>query len=249
MVMKQLLGRLVFGKLSDDLASYGQPVEDKLVSALNAEPIDRFADLHDLKNLKGESTGYVKTWTAPHMDRLASLSIDILPGMRYFNIHAIPDHNYLIPRFNFEGMISTRGSQASMDLYPDEDVIDNYSLIQHRYAVLDDTYNRAKKHKHIHIEASRLPHMRALCSPYFLMAKSVSAESVGEMQDWALNYVDAWLAIWKSAERLDEATANARLDRRIKIARLIIDNDPDRHKVVDVYGEEMTQAIERATML
>ena len=121
--LKKLLARLVFGELSGELVEFGAAVEKKLVAELGAEPMAEYAELLDLKNVRGESTGYVRAWRAPRMEKLACLSIDILPGMRYFNIHAIPDHHYAVPRFNFEGMVTGKGSQVSMDLYPDMDVV------------------------------------------------------------------------------------------------------------------------------
>lgn len=247
--MKKLIARMIFGELSSDLASFGEAIEQRLVQALGAEHLDKYQHLQNLKNLKGESTGYLRAYSAPRMDKLACLSIDILPGMRYFNIHAIPDHRYMVPRFNFEGMITGRGSQVSMDLYPDIDVLMHFDYILEHYAGVAKIYDNAKQHKHIQIQASRLPHLRALCSPYFLLANSVPPEYLPDMQQWADKYLDEWLKIYHSESALDDAGAQARLERRQLIARTIIENDPDRDKVVKTFGEETTQAIEEAAML
>jgi hypothetical protein len=249
MNIKNLVGKLIFGELPADLATFGQAVEDKLVATLDAKPLAEHADLLDLKNTKGESTGYVRTYSAERMEKLACLSIDIMPGMRYFNIHAIPDHHYLIPRFNFEGMVTTKGSQLSMDLYPDMDVIMNFDYINKHYSGLEKTYQQAKQHKTITPEPSRLPHMRSLCSPYFLLANKVQQDELARMQTWALAYLEQWLKVYQSEGQLDEAGADLRLARRLKIARTIIENDPDRDKVVSTYGEETTAKIEAAAML
>ena len=129
------------------------------------------------------------------------------------------------------------------------DVIMNFDYITRHYAGLAKTYEKAKKHKTIRPEQSRLPHMRALCSPYFLLANKVSTEDLGQMQSWALAYLDEWLKIYRSEGQLDDAGAEDRLARRLCIARTIIENDPDRGKVVSTYGEETTQKIEAAAML
>ncbi len=249
MNIKKLAAKLIFGELSGELAEFGLAIESRLVEALGAGPMARYEHLLDLKNLQGESTGYVRAYEASRMAKLACLSIDIKPGMRYFNIHAIPDHRYLVPRFNFEGMVTSRGSQVSMDLYPDMDVVQNFDYLFRYYAGLDKVYDKAKNHKDIVIEPSRLPHMRALCSPYFLMAKSVQPEHIYDMQSWAETYLDVWLQIYREQGELSEEGAQLRLTRREIIARTIIENDPDRDKVVGVYGEETTQAIEEAAML
>jgi hypothetical protein len=69
------------------------------------------------------------------------------------------------------------------------------------------------------------------------------------MQQWALGYLDEWLKIYAHEEELRPQGACARLERRLLIARTIIENDPDRDKVVDTFGEQTTQAIEAAAML
>jgi Ferredoxin-dependent bilin reductase len=246
---KNLIGRIIFGELPTELSQLGLAVEQRLVEALGATPMEKYANLLDLKNTRGESTGYVRTYQAPRMEKLACLSIDIMPGMRYFNIHAIPDHHYEVPRFNFEGMVTTKTSLLSMDLYPDMDVIMNFDYINNHYAGVAKIYEKAKKHKKLRPEPSRLPHLRALCSPYFLLAKNVEAEDIFTMQDWALAYLDEWLKIYQAQGELDSAGAEHRLERRLHVARTIIDNDPDRDKVVSTYGEHTTRMIEAAAML
>jgi hypothetical protein len=247
--IKNLIGRMIFGELSTELSQFGLAVEKRLVEALNATPMEKYADLLDLKNTKGESTGYVRAYEAPRMEKLACLSIDIMPGMRYFNIHAIPDHHYDVPRFNFEGMVTTKTSQVSMDLYPDMDVIMNFDYINRHYGGVAKIYEKAKKHKNIRPEASRLPHMRALCSPYFLLANGVEGEHIFDMQNWALAYLEEWLGIYQAQGELDPSGSKHRLERRLHVARTIIENDPDRDKVVSTYGEHTTQMIEAAAML
>ncbi|MEH6550731.1 MAG: hypothetical protein V7711_05780 [Pseudomonadales bacterium] len=249
MDFKKIVGKLIFGELTADLETYGSKVEETIINTLDATPVEYFKDLRSLTNLKGDDTGFVKVFTAPKLDRVASLSIDIMPGMRYFNIHIIPDHHYNIPRYSFEGMVTTKGSQLSMDLYPDMDMIMDFDYIDRHFSGVAKVYEKAKKHKLIKPEPSRLPHMRVLCSPYFLLANKVPQEALVDMQGFALSYFDQWLKIYQAAEVLNDSAAEERLARRILIAKTIIENDPDRDKVVDTYGEEKTQLIEKAAML
>lgn len=249
MGLRKLAGRVMFGKLDDDLAVFGESIEQRLIDRLDAQPMERYSHLHDLRNLDGESTGRVHTYTADRMDRFACISIDILPGMRYFNIHAMPDTRYLAPRYSFEGMVSTRGSQLSMDLYPDIDMDMQYDFIRDNYRHVAKTWEAAKQHKTISIEPSRLAHLRATCSPYFLLANKVAADDMSTILGWAGAYLDEWFRILENADELGELDAESRLRRRQTIARTIIEHDPDRYKVVAVYGEETTQSIEEASML
>jgi hypothetical protein len=249
MRLKTIVGKLMFGNLDTNEANLGQRVQEQIAADLALQPVAEFAELLDLKDLKGDSTGYVKVYGADKLERMAFLSIDIMPGMRYFNIHIIPDHHYKLPRFNFEGMVSTKGSQLSMDLYPDHDIVLDFDFIRHNYFPLSASYEKAKKHPLIHPEPSRLPHMRALCSPYFLLANKVPAEALADMEGFALAYLKTWIGLYKNAQRVTEEEAQCQLHRRQLIARTIIDNDPDRSRVVNVYGEQTTCAIERAAML
>jgi hypothetical protein len=247
--LKNIMGKLLFGELGNELSAVGQRVEQQIGKDLALQPVPEFAYLADLKDLKGDSTGYIKSYTADKLEKMAFLSIDIMTGMRYFNIHIIPDHHYKLPRFSFEGMVCNRGSQLSMDLYPDHDIVLDFAFIRDNYQGVAKIWEKAKKHKEIHPEPSRLPHMRALCSPYFLLGNSMPAEVLGDMETYALGYFQQWLALYHRAERVSDEVAEQQLHRRLLIARTIIENDPDRDKVVNTYGEETTANIEKAAML
>ena len=146
-------------------------------------------------------------------------------------------------------MVCNTGSQLSMDLYPDHDIVLDFDFIRDNYAGLVPVYEKAKAHKLIHPEPSRLPHMRALCSPYFLLANKVPPEAAGDMERFALAYLDEWLGLYERAGKVSDEEAERQRERRLHIARTIIENDPDRDKVVNTYGEETTCAIEKAAML
>ena len=62
-------------------------------------------------------------------------------------------------------------------------------------------------------------------------------------------HFDEWLKIYRSAPEVDAAEAAERQHRREQFAQKIIELDPDRQMIVQVYGEETTQAIENAIML
>jgi hypothetical protein len=230
------------------LAGFGKSIEERIISELGATPSGQFSELEDIKNLADESTGYVRVFKAEKLDKAACMSINVMPGGRYFNIHIIPQAQYNIPRFNFEGMVTSHGSQVSMDLYPDIDVIMDISEFKELCGGLTPIYDKARKTE-IAFRPSRYVHMRAFCSPYFLNASGAAAEYLPELEEIANQYFDEWLKIYKAAELLGTREADERQLRREHIARIIVEMDPDRDMVVKVYGEETVCAIEAAMMV
>ena len=206
-----------------------------------------YPDLHDIKNLAGESTGYVRTYTADKLIKACCLSVNVMPGGRYFNIHILTDPKFMIPRFGFEGMITTQGSQVSMDFYPDMDLV---MQIDEFLAICGDMpaiYDEAKA-SDLPVQTSRLTHMRAFCSPFFINAPGSTADQLPQLEATANRYFDEWLRIYNTARELSPEEAAERQKRRDHFAEKIIELDPDRAMIVQVYGEETTCAIEEAMM-
>jgi hypothetical protein len=229
------------------LASFGKSIEERILSDLGAKPSGEFAELEDIKNLAGESTGYVRTYTADKLVKACCMSVNVMPGGRYFNIHILPEPKYMVPRFGFEGMITSHGSQVSMDFYPDMDLVMRIQEFKALCGNMTEVYDEAKK-TGLPFQPSRLMHMRAFCSPYFLNAPSSTAEDLPELEAIANKYFDEWLKIFNNARELDPAEAANRAARRLHFARTIIEMDPDRALIVQVYGGEVTSAIEEAMM-
>jgi hypothetical protein len=72
----------------------GQALEKRIMAELDAQPLVQYDSLLDLQNLAGESTGYVKAFTGDKLTKGTSVSINMMPGARYFNIHVIPEPQY-----------------------------------------------------------------------------------------------------------------------------------------------------------
>ncbi|MCP4002097.1 MAG: hypothetical protein GY727_14405 [Gammaproteobacteria bacterium] len=230
------------------LAGFGQSIEERIISELGATPSDQFPELEDVKNPAGESTGYVHVFKAEKLDKAACMSINVMPGGRYFNIHIIPQAQYNIPRFNFEGMVTSHGSKISMDLYPDIDVIMDIHKFKELCSGVTSIYDKARKSE-ITFQPSRYTHMRAFCSPYFLNAPDVAPKNLTILEEIANQYFDVWLNIYHAAELLGAREAEERQLRREHIARTIVEMDPDRDMIVKVYGEEAVCSIEAAMMV
>lgn len=226
----------------------GHVLEKRMMAELNAQPLKEFDELLDLKNLAGESTGYVRTFTGDKLTKGTSVSIDLMPGARYFNIHIIPEPQYDVPRFLFEGMLTTQGSQVSLDLFPDFDVVANIDKYLENYAAAAEIYEQARLDERFTLAPSRLLHMRAFSSPVFLLVFSIPEEHLRGIEAYAERYFDAWKEMRKNAARLSNTEAAVRQTLRKQIGNTIIQRDPDRHMVVKVYGEETTRMIEKANI-
>jgi hypothetical protein len=238
--------------MTDDQSSpvytLGQALEGRIMAELETQPITKYDSLLDLKNLAGESTGYVKAFTGDKLTKGTSVSINMMPGARYFNIHVIPEPQYDIPRFLFEGMLMTGGSQVSMDLFPDVDVVADIDCYLERYAAVGKVYEEARTDDRFLLEPSRLLHMRAFSSPVFLLVFSVPEGRLPALEAYAERYFDAWLDMYRNAINLSDVEAGMRRQRREQIGNAIMRLDPDRHMVVKIYGEEITRLIEAANM-
>jgi hypothetical protein len=235
------------GELTIDTC--GKHIEERIVSELALEPMTRFDELLDLKNLKGESTGHIKVFSGERIEKASSLSIDIAPGMRYFNIHIIPDPGYRIPRYLFEGMLTNRGSQVSMDLFPDVDEAMNIDYLKTNFDGARKIYDEARNNERLKFENSRQMHMRAFASPFFLCIFDTPEDTLAELETIAARYLDEWFGLYSNAVSVTPEEAKRTRQRRLHMAQTLIAEDPDRHMVVQIYGEETTSAIEEANML
>jgi len=226
----------------------GQALEERMMAELDARPLTQFDSLLDLKNLTGESTGYVKAFAGDRIEKGTSVSINLMPGARYFNIHIIPEPQYDVPRFLFEGMLMPRTSQVSMDLFPDFDVVADIDAFLEKYVSVGEVYEAARTDDRFLLQPSRFLHMRAFSSPVFLLVFSASENDLPALDEYAERYFDAWLDMHRNSARLSDSKADARRRLRKQIGDTIVRLDPDRHMVVDIYGEETTRMIEEANM-
>jgi len=90
--------------------------------------------------------------------------------------------------------------------------------------------------------------MRAFCSPFFLNVFKAPLEQLPQLDAIANRYFDEWLKIFQAAETVDAVAAADRQRRRTHMSDTVIALDPDRHMIVQVYGEDTTCAIEQAVM-
>lgn len=229
------------------VSDYGKAMFERVIQELNAVPDDSFPHLAEIRNLAGDVTGFAHVYTSARARRLAHLSIDIMPGMRYFNIFGCPHDEFDAPRFLHEGMISVRGSQVSTDIFHAVDMEAQVKAILAKTAGLTEIYDEAKASS-IQFEPSRYAHMRIFCSPHFLCSFGADGDELPQIAEFGDRYLSEWLKLLATAERVDAAEAENRRKRRVHMSNTMVELDPDRHMVVQVYGEETVQAIEEACM-
>jgi len=231
----------------DLITNFGVSIVNRLTAELGAVRTDDFPQLRDIRNLAGASTGFVHVYTAPRLLRATHLSVTVAPGARYFNIHLVPEPQYNVPRYALEGMVTSRGSQVSMDLYPDVDVFMQIKPLLEQMQGVRAVFDAARQ-TDIDFRPSRLPHMRAFCSPFFLNVFKATGEQLPQLDVFANRYFDEWQKIFNKAEVVDAAAAADRQRRRTHMSDTVIALDPDRQMIVQVYGEDVSFAIEQAVM-
>ncbi len=229
------------------VANYGKAMFERLIQELHATPDESFEHMAEIRNLAGDVTGFAHVYTADRVRRLAHLSIDIMPGMRYFNIFACPRDDIDAPRFLHEGMLSTRGSQISTDIFHSVDMESSVKDILAKTAGLTVIYDEAKA-SGINFVPSRWAHMRIFCSPHFLCAFGADGAELPRIAEFSDRYLTEWLQLVEAARPVAAAEAEQRRQRRVHMSNMMVELDPDRHMVVQVYGETTVQAIEEACM-
>ncbi len=231
------------------IATLGDKVWEHFQSQTNCHQHPDFEHLLNITMLNGQEAGSCRVLTGGKVVKGSYLSISMGPFGRYMNIHLIPEPQYDVPRLVFEGMISPNGSQVTVDLFPDKDFILDLEDYLAEYTDIVPVFDEAHANKNFSWEDSRMPHMRALFSPYRLLAFKVAPEHLSAFEGYALQYLKHWLRMLEAAEEVTSDVTEIRLARRAKMKHVLIDKDPDRYKVVDVFGEEITSDIEHATML
>ncbi len=229
------------------VTEFGKPLVDRIVRELAAVPAEGYEHMAGIRNLAGDVTGFARVYTADRIRKITHLNIDIMPGAKYFNIVVSPEDAIDAPRFAHEGMVSVHGSQISTDLYHDVDMPMHIRDIVTRTAGLTEIFNEAKASP-INFVPSRQVHMRAFCSPHFLNVFGATGDELPPLADYADRYFTEWKKLFDAAEQVDAAMAEERQRRRLHMSDMVIELDPDRNMVVQVFGEDTVQAIEATVM-
>jgi len=229
------------------VAEYGNKLAERVINELDAVPDESFAAMNAIKNLAGELTGFAHVYKADKVRRISHLSINIAPGMRYFNLMVCPEDNVSAPRFIYEGMVAAHGSQISTDMFHDVDMLMNVQDIVAKTAALTEIFDEAKA-SDLSFVPSRQTHMRVFASPHFLNIFGVDGDQLDSVAEYANRYFSEWLKMLAQSEGLGAEAATERRKRREHMSDMVVHFDPDRRMVVEVYGEEAVQAIENACM-
>ena len=231
------------------LEDVGKRVEERFLESVDATPDPRFDELVNLTTLEGQSTGYCRVYSADRLVKGSMFSMAVPPIGRYFNIHIIPEACYRIPRFVYEGMITSRGSQMTIDLFPDGDIVMDFDNFEEQYQGIGEIYERARADERFDWQPSRLHFMRAFFSPYVLLSFTIQEAELSAMEDYALAYFEEWLKIYSQGIENNKENTEHIAARRERMQTTMKHRDPDLPAVIAVYGEEKTRAIQDATLL
>jgi hypothetical protein len=232
-----------------ELDSIGQLIEARIQAEVEAVSIERYAELLELTNLNGESTGYCKVFKGDKLAKGSMFSMSIPPVGRYFNIHLIPDARYRIPRFSYEGMLTSRGSQCSIDLYPDKDVVMDLVDFEDQYRGVAKIYAQAQKNELIEWQPAEQAFLRAIFSPFALLSFTIPGAGLGAMEGYADGYFSEWLKMYAAGQENSDAETAYVTERRARMKEVMRARDPNVEGVIAIYGEEKTRAIQDATLL
>ena len=222
---------------------FGQSVEARMLRELDVQPVEQLSHLRTLKNNAGEDSGFIKVYAGERIEKAISLSMHLAPGLRYFFVHIVADPNFDIPRYSFDGLLTDQGSRVALDLNPDFDLAMNLDYLTSKCQSLAGVYQSATEDEKFAFEASRLAHIRAICSPYFLGVFSVLDPDLPRLEAYADAYFSEWLAFFRTAEPITAEAANQKRQRRTQINNAIIKGNYMNPVVAEVYDEGISQAV------
>jgi hypothetical protein len=225
---------------------FGSRIGNRIVEELEISPVEDFADLREIKNVQDQTCGHANIYTGGNISKVVDLSIEVVPGMRYFFIQIVPDVHLDAPRFSFDGILTSQGNRLSLDLYTDTDIGLDLNGLYGRYLPLGKIYDRAREDRELLFESSRLPHIRATCSPFFLGVFSCANDQLPRMEEYANAYLDEWINLFKSKSPVSDEQALAKKHRRKNFSRIVRDQNSMGKMVVDILGVTTAETLQNA---
>ena len=202
------------------LDTLGQHIESRFIDELPVRPVEEFAGLLDLKNLQGDSTGYIKVFSGDRIEKGSSLSIDMMPG------HALLQHPHHSGSDLPRPAISVRGHADQVGQPGVDGPVSGYRCADGRRLPARRTSLRSTRSTipravtaTLKFEASRQLHMRAFSSPFFLCAFDVAEDKLPQTGRTTPTAISASGSACSSRHRrLEPDSAAARRVRRAHVA-------------------------------
>lgn len=206
-------------------------------------------DLADLNALDtGEAQGFARCYQADKLLKMYQSRFTFFGQMCVDVFGLVPAPEYDLPIFAFDWSESEESIFYICDFYPVDDPGRNQDyLARYLYEPLDELYQ-----EHCTIPGLRplpLHWVRALNSPYMITGhiEKTPRENIGRLFNCTLDYLKAWLGLWKEAKPCDPQSRHMQLvaERRAVLRSLYIENDPGIGSINKFIGEEKGERVLR----
>jgi len=204
-----------------------------------------FSDIETIRSLEGRDVGSFQAFGGGKLEKVAIARLSFAPGAEYNYVHFMPLPCYRIPDYVCEGMSMAEGTSFSLDLYPPVDLVTEPEHFAEYRERLELTYRAATAR--FTWKPSEIAWARAAASPYFFMA-SAPAEQKPAVLELAMAYFDAWLDIYRQAERVGPEVERAMRRRREHWTEGLLTSDPNVGRVAQILGEELTSRLAQAML-
>jgi hypothetical protein len=226
--------------LADDLLS-------KLGECCELKRRTDFSDIETIRGLDGREVGGFHAFGGGKLEKVAVARLSLAEGVEYNYIHFLPLPCYRIPDYVYESMSMGGATSFSLDLYPPVDLVADPEHFARYRDRLEDIYRMARASDSFSWKPSDIAWARAAASPYFFMS-SASSEQQSAVEGLAEAYFDAWLAIYREAERVGPEVERAIRRRRDCWVEGLLTSDPNVERVAQLLGEKLTSRLGHAML-
>jgi len=204
-------------------------------------------DLSDLDAIAtGEAQGFARCYGADKLLKMYQSRFTFFGQMCVDVFGLVPAPEYDLPIFTFDWSESEDSIFYICDFYPTDDPGRNQDYLEsYLYGPLEELYQ-----EHSTIPGLRpipLYWVRSLNSPYMITGNidKMPRENIGRLYNCTLDYLRAWLGLWKDAKPYDSRSRHMQLvaERRAVLRSLYIENDPGIGSINKFIGEEKGERV------
>ena len=226
-----------FTPIIDTLKEYMAELEMEQSFSLDGMDIRALDDF----KLEGEKC-FTRLYKAAKLEKIGISSVNFFGAMRTDVISITPGPEYDIPYYVMDWCESEDHIFYICDLMASDDPgRDEEYLQKYLYEPLEDLYHKYRTVPGL--TGSVFHWVRAIHSPYLLTGtvEKNPAENVEMLQNCAVDYLKAWLELYRNTEPQDINSERMRLinDRRKTIRKLYVENDPGAGALNKFLGDEL----------
>lgn len=204
-------------------------------------------DISDLNALEADDAqGFARGYTADKLLKMYQSRFTFFGQMCVDVFGLVPAPEYDLPIFMFDWSESDDSIFYICDFYPTDDPGRNQKyLSDYLYEPLDELYQASSTIPGL--RPIQLHWVRALNSPYMITGniEKQPRENIGRLFNSTLDYLRAWLGLWKKARPCDPGSRHMELvaERRRVLRNLYLENDPGIGTINKFIGEEKGERV------